>query len=211
MFDGYILVGGASSRMKTNKAALRLGEMTFAERAVTALQKITERRIYFVTGGNQTDGTNKFLPPDIPRITDVFPNKAAIGGIYTALTHSKNKWAAILACDFPLVTKELFARLAKITESVDANVSAIVPTQPDGRVQPLCALYRVEPCLIAAKHLLKSEEIPSAGELSVNVNTRFVSIMELSDLRGSENFFSNVNTPEDFLRVQSIFQTMQNN
>ena len=44
MFDGYVLVGGKSSRMGTDKFALSLGDMTFAERASSALRKIADGR-----------------------------------------------------------------------------------------------------------------------------------------------------------------------
>lgn len=209
MFDGYVLVGGKSSRMKTSKFALSFGGMTFAERASFALRKIANERVYFVVGADQPKETIKLLPPGIPRITDVFPNKAAIGGIYTALSHSVSEWTAILACDYPFVTGDLFARLAEIAGSVDANVSAIVPTQPDGRVQPLCALYRTKTCLKAAKKLIESDKIPPARRLPENVKTRSVQFEELSDLRGAEFFFTNVNTQKEYVEAQDIFRRMQ--
>lgn len=206
MFDGYILVGGKSSRMKTNKAALRLGEATFAELALAALKKITDGRISFVIGSNQT---GELLPVNVSQITDIFPHKAAIGGIYTALTHSTSEWAVILACDYPFVTEDLFVRLAGITGSVDEKTSAVVPIQPDGRVQPLCAFYRVKTCLVVAEELLKSYEIPPVSRILENVSTRRVQFEELADLPGAENFFANINNPEDFLRAVSIYRRLQ--
>lgn len=206
MFDGYILVGGKSSRMKTNKAALRLGDRTFAERAFEALQKITGGRISFVISISQT---SELLPLNVSRITDVFPHKAVLGGIYTALTNSTNEWAIILACDYPFVTKDLFVRLAEITDSVDEKISAIVPIQPDGRTQPLCAFYRVKTCLAVAEQLLKGDRIPPVSRIFENVATRPVYFEELADLPGAENFFANVNNPEDFLRAVSIYQRLQ--
>jgi molybdopterin-guanine dinucleotide biosynthesis protein A len=206
MFDGYILVGGKSSRMKTNKAALRLGEETFAERAFAALKKITFGRVSFVIGVNQT---GESLPVNVSRIKDIFPNKAALGGIYTALANSTNEWAIILACDYPFVTTDLFVRLAKIAGSVDERISAIVPIQPDGRVQPLCAFYRVRTCLAVAEQLLKSDEIPPVRRILENVATRPVYFEELADLPGAENFFANINDPEDFLRAVGIFERLQ--
>ena len=211
MFDGYVLTGGKSSRMKTDKAALRLGDATFAERAVAALQKIAAGRVSFVVGANQEDETVKLLPLDVPRITDVFPHKAALGGIYTALTHSKSEWAVILACDYPFVTADLFLRLAEIAKSADEKVAVVVPVQPDGQAQPLCTLYRVEYCLIAAERLLKNDKIPPVRRLLENVETRRVEFRELTDLRGAKNFFTNVNTPEDYLRVLSIYQKTRSN
>jgi molybdopterin-guanine dinucleotide biosynthesis protein A len=211
MFDGYVLTGGKSSRMKTDKAALRFGDTTFAERAAAALQKIAARRVSFVVGTNQAAETDKLLPLDVPRITDIFPHKAALGGIYTALVDTKGEWAAIVACDYPFVTADLFVRLAEIANSADEKIAAIVPVQPDGRVQPLCTLYRVKPCLTAVQRLLNSHKIPPIRRLLESVETRLVEFRELTDLHGAKNFFTNVNTPEDYLRVLSIYQKTQRN
>jgi molybdopterin-guanine dinucleotide biosynthesis protein A len=206
MLDGYILVGGKSSRMKTNKARLRLGEETFAEYAFAALKKITDGRISFIIGADQT---KDFLPVDVSQITDIFPDKAAVGGIYTALTHSTNEWAVILACDYPFVTEDLFIRLAEITNNVGEEISAVVPIQPDGRVQPLCAFYRVKTCLGVLDQLLKSDKIPPVSRILENVSTRLIQFEELADLPGAENFFANINNPEDFLQAVSIYRRLQ--
>jgi molybdenum cofactor guanylyltransferase len=201
--DGFVLVGGKSSRMKTNKFALCLEGVTFAERAVAALQKVAARRVSFIIGASQKDEIAGLLPLDVPRIADVFPHKAAPGAIYTALVNCKSEWAAILACDYPFVTADLFLRLAEIADSADESAAAIAPVQPDGRVQPLCALYRIDDCLGIAKQLLVSDKIPPARRLLENVATRLVSFEELADLKGAKKFFINVNTPDDFRRIQS--------
>ena len=211
MFDGYVLVGGKSSRMGTNKFALRFGNATFSERAVAALQKIVAGRVSFIVGEDQKEEITRLLPLDVPRITDVFPHKAALGGIFTALTYSKSEWAAILACDYPFVTEDFFNRLAEIADSVDEKIAAVAPVQPDGRVQPLCTLYRVKPCLTAVVRLLNNDKIPPVRRLLENVETRRVEFRELMDLLGAKNFFANVNTPEDYLRVLSIYQKTQRN
>jgi molybdopterin-guanine dinucleotide biosynthesis protein A len=36
------------------------------------------------------------------------------------------------------------------------------------------------------------------------VRTRLVAPEELADLSGSQNFFSNINTPEDYARAQRL-------
>jgi len=101
------------------------------------------------------------------------------------------------------VTEDLFVRLRKLAEAADSNVSAIAPVQPDGRVQPLCALYRVDPCLHIAKQLLKNNKIPPARKLLENAAARLIEFEQLADLPGAEKFFTNINTPEDFLRLQT--------
>lgn len=210
MFDGYILVGGKSSRMKTDKFALTLGGFTFAERALSVLRKIADERVCFVIGANQMKETIERLLPDAPQITDVYPNKAALGGIYTALVDAKSEWAAVLACDYPFVTEELFVRLAETADSIDDDIAAVVPVQSDGRIQPLCAIYRTKICLDAAKNLIEGDDVPPARRLAENVKTRFVQFEELTDLSGAEFFFTNVNTPEEYLEAQNIFRQMRN-
>ena len=107
-----------------------------------------------------------------------------------------------MACDLPLVTAELFARLwqlARLGETFDA----IVPIQPDDRPQPLCAIYRRESCSAVAKQLItEGEHKPRA--LLARVRTRWVNFSELSDLSGAGDFFLNVNTPNDYERAQEI-------
>ena len=203
MFDGYVLVGGKSSRMGTNKFALSLDGATFAERAVAALQKIAAGRVSFIIGANQKDETAELLPLDVPRIADILPNKAALGGIYTALAHSQSEWIAILACDFPFITEDLFVRLIETVDATSSNISAVAPRQPDGRVQPLCALYRVDPCLEIAARLLKTDVIPPARKLLEKAAARIVGFEQLADLPGADRFFTNINTPDDFLRLQN--------
>ena len=210
MFDGYILIGGASSRMGIDKFRLRLGESTFAERALTALREIAGNRVYYVVGANRAEEAAALLPPAAPVITDVIPNKAALGGIYTALSHSANDWTAVLACDYPFVTADLFLHLAKIANSAATNISAIVPVQPDGRIQPLCAIFRTKNCLRAVKQLLESDEIPPARRLPESVSTRYVQFAEIMDLPGAKYFFTNINTPEEYVEAQNIFRRLGN-
>lgn len=201
MFDSYVLTGGKSRRMGTDKFALRVGDQTFSMRAAAALEKIAAGRVFFIVGANQK---GEPLPLALPRIADVFPNKAALGAIYTAFVNSKSEWAAVLACDLPFVTEDLIVRLAKITNSVSADISAVAPVQPDGRVQPLCAFYRVIECRAAAEKLIESVLIPPARRVIETVNARLVSFNEYADLPGAEDFFMNINTPEEFLNMSEV-------
>jgi molybdopterin-guanine dinucleotide biosynthesis protein A len=185
---GFILTGGQSRRMGTDKSRLMLGGRSFLEHIAGQLSLLTS---CVTVVGNDTEAQLK-----IPTVPDVYPQWGALGGVHAALAACSAVWALIVACDFPFVTGELFARLASFREGAEA----VAPIQSDGIPQPLCALYRVEPCLGRADHLIKSGERKPLALLQ-SVQTRWLSFAELSDLEGVDHFFDNINTPEDYVRA----------
>ncbi|MGA9994797.1 MAG: molybdenum cofactor guanylyltransferase [Pyrinomonadaceae bacterium] len=187
--EGFILVGGASSRMGEDKARLTLGGQTFVERIAHALSSITVR---VNTVGAKTE--DNFC--GLPNVPDVYERWGALGGLHGALTACKAEWAAVVACDLPFVTGEFFTRLAQERDDFDA----IVPVQMDGRVQPLCALYRSEVCRERAHELITNgERRPRA--LLQSVRTRYLAPHEWSNLNNATLFFQNINTREEYRKA----------
>ena len=188
--EGFILVGGASRRMGRDKALLDLGGKPFIARISETLRRVA-RSVRLVGAGQAHQYSG------LRNVPDVYPQWGALGGLYAALAACRTQWAAVVACDLPFVTGELFLRLASLSE----NFEAVVPVEQDGRQQPLCALYRSAPCARVAQELIESgERRPRA--LLEKTRTRRVATHELSDLCGSAHFFMNVNTPEDYLQAR---------
>lgn len=71
----------------------------------------------------------------LPAVVDEHPGEGPLGGILTALGQSRS--ALILAVDMPRVTTATLRALLQRT-----GADAVVPRHPDGRMQPLAALYR---------------------------------------------------------------------
>ena len=202
MFDveGFILVGGASSRMGDDKSQLRLGHQTTVERITTELSSVASR--IFLVGSRQAQPKR-----GLKNIPDAHVRWGALGGIHTALAACEAEWAAVVACDLPFVTRDLFLRLLQFARTNSSD--AVVPIQPDLRPQPLCALYRCQSCLKEAARLIAAgEHTPRA--LLAAVRTRSVEFGELADLPEAEHFFFNVNTPADYEQAQQILVTLQN-
>ncbi|HYG10586.1 MAG TPA: molybdenum cofactor guanylyltransferase [Pyrinomonadaceae bacterium] len=190
--EGFILAGGASSRMGTDKAQLTLGGRTFLERVAAALGAIAPE--ISVVGARE-----RLAGSGLPVVEDIYRGCGALGGLHAALLACRAPWAAVVSCDLPFVTGELFTRLCELRTE---DAAAIVPRQPDGRPQPLCALYSPARCLeLAARLLAEGERRPRV--LLQQAQTRWVAPAELADLRDAELFFLNVNTPEDYERAQA--------
>jgi molybdopterin-guanine dinucleotide biosynthesis protein A len=205
MFDveGFILVGGQSSRMGSDKSQLVFGSQTGVEHIASALRALTPR-IRLVGARDQGNFAG------LQNVPDIHERWGALGGIQAALAACQSEWALIVACDLPLVTAELFARLWHFTRQNQVEAfDAIVPIQPDERPQPLCAIYRRESCSALAKQLVsEGEHKPRA--LVAKVRTRWVNFDEISDLAGARDFFLNVNTPNDYERAKEILAQSPN-
>ena len=182
--QGFILAGGASRRMGTDKSRLRLEHQTFTERIAETLLRITDS-VNVV--GRISDESG------LPTVADIYPQWGALGGLHAALSACQREWAIVVACDLPFITAELF--LALYEKRVDHE--AVVPIQPDGRPQPLAALYRVDPCSERAATLIEAGHRRPLDLLDA-VKTRWVSFAEIRNLTQSERFFVNINTPSDY-------------
>jgi molybdopterin-guanine dinucleotide biosynthesis protein A len=190
---GFILTGGASRRMGADKSRLVLNGRSFVELIARELAAVTS--VIKVVGDKPAPAAHD-LRVDIETAPDVYPGWGALGGVHAALADCSANWAFVVACDFPFVTSELFAVLANLR----GDFEAVAPIQEDIIPQPLCSLYRVEPCLRLAEQLIKSGERKPIALLQ-SVHTRWVLFNELSKLEGADSFFDNINTPEDYARA----------
>ncbi len=178
--EGFILVGGESSRMGRDKSRLVFDGQTSVERITGALRPLTSR-IRLVGARAATDHA-------LPNLPDLRDGWGPLGGICTALRAAEAEWCAVVACDLPLVTAALLERLWEFTpEAEPPRHEAVVPIQNDGRPQPLCALYRRTCRSEAEKLIANGEHTPRA--LVDRVVTRFIQFDEISDLSGAEHFF----------------------
>lgn len=185
--EGFILAGGASRRMGSDKSQLCLSGQSFTERIAKTLSLVTTK----VTLVGRESGTH------LNSVSDIQGNLGALGGIHTALSVCRQPWAVVVACDMPFVSPELFSYLASLRTDFDA----VVPIQSDSRPQPLCAIYEVATCLLEAERLIQSEERRPLSLLQ-SVRTRWVPFRKFVHLKDAERLLMNINTPQDYALAQ---------
>ena len=183
---GFILAGGASKRMGREKAALFYDGRSFVAHITEALRAVAA----------QVNIVGARAPKDaghLPFIPDCYANWGALGGLHAALASCPTNWAAVVACDLPLVSGALLEHLA----SLRAKFDAVAPIQANGYPQPLCALYRVAPSLACAQQLIASGERRPRVLLRA-VRTRWVTPGEIASLPNAARLLTNVNTPDEY-------------
>jgi molybdopterin-guanine dinucleotide biosynthesis protein A len=194
--EAFILVGGLSRRFGSDKALADLGGESLLERTVkTVRTALTPQRVTLVAANEEQFSATLMMFGDLPFIFDLYQGRGPWGGLHAALAYSQAEWAFVIACDLPLVSADLLTRLAGFIRN---DIDAVIPTQADGRLQPLCAFYCRKSCLAAVEDILSLDRpAPPLYTIAEEMETRIVQFGEINDLPGAENFFLNANRPED--------------
>jgi molybdenum cofactor guanylyltransferase len=187
-----ILAGGKGSRLGREKAWVELEGKSLLQRAVSNVEFLNSEIII-------VKAPNRELPPvsaeiNIRVVHDSFAGKGPLAGIFTGLTSSKFQYNFILACDMPLLNKELVTYMVSVAKSYDA----VVP-RPGDHLEPLQAIYS-KGCICEIVKLLALDE-RSVLDVSKRVHTRFLELSEIERFDPSHTSFMNINTPADFAKI----------
>lgn len=191
LFTGYVLAGGKSSRMGRDKAFLEIGGKDFVKNAVDILKPNCEQ-VKIVLNPNQKHFIEK-LPKNISYIFDCFENRGAPGGMHAALNDCQTKFAVILAVDLPFVTGAAIGKLCKTILEAGER-SAVVPRQTDGKLQPLCAVYRAKICLPEIEKILLTSKSAPARDFLKKLSVVYI---QENQLAVGADLFKNINSPLD--------------
>lgn len=197
--EAFVLIGGRSSRMGTDKALLKINGETFVQRAVNTIQTAFPHIKISLVARDENQFSTDHLPRDIPVVYDIHKDRGAYSGLHSALSSAKSEWVFVLACDIPFVSVDL---LKFMMELIDGVFDAIVNVTPDGRVQPLCAFYRVENCLARiGKSLAAEGKLPPLANVFESLRTKSLGFADIDHLPGAEKFLHNINSPDDLNRI----------
>jgi len=97
---GVILAGGHSMRMGEDKGHKLHNGIPFTQHIIDVLKTITDT-IIIITDDPSYDQYGYSCVPDH------IPDQGPVGGIYTALKHSKTEKNLILSCDIPFITSNI--------------------------------------------------------------------------------------------------------
>ena len=211
--QAFVQAGGHSSRMGTDKAWLELpgrSQRFMIEHVLAAAEPVAASLSIVINQANPTADRYRQLAEkwNARLLHDLHDHKGPLGGIHTALKAcGENDAALILACDLPFLTTEFLSLLCRQHQGGNPQ-SAIrnphfitVPTDQEGRLQPLAAIYD-RACLPAIEEMLASGQL-KVDLLFSRVPTQVISYEKPSALPEAENLFSNINSPAELERLKS--------
>lgn len=127
----YILCGGKSSRMGSEKGLIDFKGKPFIQWIIEAVMPLTDE-IFLVT--QNVD----YLQFECPLIEDIYQGKGPVGGIHTAFSHSRNRRNLILSCDIPTINS---AMLESLISKSDGSPDQLIFFSDEQNDYPLVGIY----------------------------------------------------------------------
>lgn len=186
--NGYILAGGKSSRMGTDKGLMILRGKPIVQYVLEQL-KLTFKTVAIISNNPEYEKFGVQVIPD--RIQGVGP----AGGILAALSHADTAYNFIVGCDMPFITTSAIELLLK--EVADTDI--VLPIK-NGRFDPLFGVYS-KSCIpiwqdLIDKKMIKLQEMVShfnVRKIDIGYNKQF-----------NEKVLMNINTINDLEKAINI-------
>jgi molybdopterin-guanine dinucleotide biosynthesis protein A len=181
----FILAGGKSTRMGTDKAFVECEGRTLLARALDLARSVTPHV--------RVVGSRDKFAPFAPVVEDIFCNCGPLGGIHAGLRASLTELNLMLAVDTPFVSWAFLQFLISQARATP-EAAAVVPFDGEGW-QPLCAIYR-RGFADAAENALRAGQ-NRIDSLFDAARTRVIVREEMEGAGFSRAIFRNLNTPEE--------------
>lgn len=179
---GYILAGGKSSRMGTDKGLILFKGKPIIQHIINQLQPAVSK-VVIVSDNAAYSGFGFEV------ITDIIKNMGPAGGIYSALAHSHTTQNFVLSCDMPFVNTAAIEYIIQHTSQ-----SQIILPVHKGLTEPMFGVY-TKSCLTLWRSLIQE------GILKLHHMAARFDLLKLdtgSNPLFKDPLFVNINTPDDF-------------
>ena len=192
---GVLLAGGKSRRMGLDKRFLKLGGETLLRRALSVYERLFTEILVVVA-----EPIPELSDIGHQIVTDLIPNCATLGGLYTGLSlaHSPRIFAA--ACDMPFLNPAVIEHLL---ECCDDDV--VMPKLATG-LQPMHSVYS-KACLPYFQRMMAMNNLSIQAVLENHeLQIRLVPEEVLRTFDAQLLSFLNLNTPEDAELARTLVQ-----
>jgi molybdopterin-guanine dinucleotide biosynthesis protein A len=195
-----VLAGGQSRRFGRDKSLLEIEGRPLLTRTVDKLATLSDDLIVVTndpTHSRLLDRTARLVP-------DERPGLGSLMGIYSGLKEARHAHALVVACDMPFLNLALIRYMLPLADAHD-----VVIPQLDGMLEPLHAIYG-KACLPHMLQLLDEGRHRIVAFFD-DVRVRYVENQEIDRFDPRRLSFVNVNSLQDWERVQEMLAQQKPN
>lgn len=188
---GLVLAGGASTRMRRDKAALDYHGKPQVRWAWELVASVTEEGFVSVRPDQVNDPVRAGLPQVVDRVADAGP----IAGILAALSERPHAAWLVIACDLPFLDRRTLEFL--LAKRDPRRVATAYRSSHDGLPEPLCAIYEAHARPQLEQYLAGGRNCPRKFLLQSDAL-----VVEQPDPRSLDN----VNTPDELTAAENTLE-----
>jgi len=192
-----VLAGGPGRRMGRAKPLVTVAGVPLVLRVVRAARSAADE-VVVVTKRTYAPAIQAVLPEGVELRTDSRRVQSPLVGFAAGAEALSSEYVAFLPCDLPLLSPAILTALFEAAKGHDAAI----PRWPDGRIEPMVAVYLRIPARDAALEALDSSDRANTDMIRRLLDVAYVAV---DDLRGADSrldSFVNVNTPADLKGVE---------
>ena len=184
-------------RLGYDKALETVGNKSLLQRVISCVSPLSSD-IILVTARELTT-----LPsidyPKLRVVTDIYPGKGPLVGIYTGLATSTSFYNFVVASDMPFLNQALLRYMIQLSTNFD-----IVVPRVGNLVEPLHAVY-TKSCLAPIEQMIKEDKL-RIHPLFNSVSVRYVEAEEIERFDPKHLSFFNINTEADLEKARELAQ-----
>ena len=194
MITIVLQAGGKSTRMGKDKALLPFLGIPLIKRLRDRFSDMGDELLVI------TNDFSGYQDLAVPLYKDIIPDRGALGGLYTALSISKNPLVGLIAADLPFASPALLAHLIKIL--LTSGAEAAIPSTERG-LEPLHAVYRRDTSLPLVKRAI-DQNLWRMNSWFDQAEILILTPEETQKVTASKYTFLNLNTPEDLQMAEKL-------
>jgi molybdopterin-guanine dinucleotide biosynthesis protein A len=154
MQSAIILAGGSSKRLGYDKGLRALAGKPLVSYAVDALMPLVDE-VILVVGSDAQRQSYRSILSSAKICVDMYPGGSPLVGLITGLAGASGDYAFVTGCDMPFISPGP----VELLFSMAAGRDGAVFLKPNGWIEPLMAVYRVDTCLPEALRLHRAEDL----------------------------------------------------
>ena len=198
-----IQAGGESRRMGQSKATVPFFGRPLIERIVERVAPVADEIVITTNEAENLTFLDALdLHCDLRLVPDVYEERGALRGLYSALSAASNPCVAVVACDMVFASAPLIAHEAVAMQMRGAD--AVVPCNRFG-FEPFHAVYRADACLPAISDAIAQRKV-RARDFYECINLSRFGREDIERAAPGGGCFANVNTPEELARMERSIQ-----
>ena len=190
-----ILAGGKSLRLGHDKITEKVGNTTLLGKVISGIDSLS-KDIIIVTAEERN--FKEFADnPKVKTVSDIFPGRGSLGGIYTGLVKSESFHNLVIAADMPFLNGGLLTYMTEVADGFDFIIPRIGTF-----FEPLHSIYSKN-CISPIETMIKKNR-RIIIELFDFVRVRYVEAEEIDRFDPEHLSFFNINTIKDLELARKI-------